>query len=232
MRLSCTIAFLCVAASIAGSAARADTAPVRHLEYHVSGHAAVSGQTESYEGTSTGMATAGYDGTMSVDILALANDGGMVVRASVTMNGEIRPEQAVTCAVYGDGRVICPADAPITGAMHVLFSHLGRNFYDPSIIDASGKWTRTDEGKELIASASFTSTPTKDPDVVLIREHSSVEPRAQIGVGFSDEVEIRYNVALSVPLSIHDVSTPDGRGGAAGVSTTDLQLTKDSFAKH
>ncbi|HET9095239.1 MAG TPA: hypothetical protein VFN37_01145 [Candidatus Baltobacteraceae bacterium] len=213
-------------------AAAADPAPIRHLEYHVSGHTTVNAQSESYDGTSSGMGSVGYDGTMSVDVLALAKDGGMVVRASVMMNGEIRPEEAVTCAVYGDGRVICPQNAPISGAMHVLFSRLGRDFYDPSIVDASGKWTRNDDGGGVSADATFTSTPTKDPNVLEIREHLTVEPRGQIASGWTDEAQIRYNTALSVPLSIHDVSTPDSRSDNGGVEITDMDLKSDSFAKH
>lgn len=233
MRLFITIAFLgVVAMATRCPAAAADPAPLRHLEYHISGHATVNAQSESYDGTASGMGSAGYDGTMSVDVLALAKDGGMVVRASVMMNGEIRPEQSVTCAVYGDGRVICPQNAPITGAMHVLFSHLGRDFYDPSIVDASGKWTRNDDGGGIDADSTFTSTATKDPNVIDIREHTSVEPRGQIASGWTDEADIRYNVALSVPVSIHNVSTPDSRSDNGGIEITDMDLKSDSFAKH
>lgn len=232
MRLFMTIAAAGVFAVSAAPAHAADPAPIRHLEYRVSGHSMASAQAESYDGTASGMATAGFDGTMSVDVLALAKDGGMVVRASMTMDDEIRPEQAVTCAVYGDGRVICPANAPITGAMHVLFSHLGRDFYDTSIIDANGKWTRTNDGGGVDVESVFTSKPTSDAGIVAISEHTTVEPRGQLGSGWTDEAKIRYNVALSVPVSIHNESTPDSRSANGGVETTDLRLTQDSFAKH
>ena len=233
MRLFMTIAVAGVlAAGTMPQARAADPAPIRHLAYRVHGYETANATYESYDGTASGLATAGFDGTMSVDVLALAKDGGIVVRASMMMDHQIRPQEAVTCAVYGDGRVICPANAPITGAMHELFSHLGRDFYDPSIIDANGKWSRSQNGGGVDVESAFASKPTKDPNVVSISERTTVEPRGQLATGWTEQVTIRYNVAMSVPLTIHDESTPDGRSSSGGISTTDFRLTEDSFAKH
>lgn len=232
MRLHLVLAALLGAVFLTLSPARAeDPAPLRHLEYRVSVHSTGTTQSESYDGLSTDMATGGYDGTLSVDVLAVAKDGGMVVKGAEWMHGRVRPEQAVTCAVYGDGRVICPQNAPLTGTIHILFSHLGRTFYDTSLIDANGKWTRSDEGPELSVKSTFAQTPTQNADIVMIREHTDVAPRQQIAVGFSSDTDIRYNTTLLVPVSIHDVSTTDSRSGSAGgTDITDLNLTKDSFA--
>lgn len=213
-------------------AAAADPAPLRHLEYKISGHSTATATVESYDGTSSGIGSAGYDGTMSVDVLALAKDGGMVVRATVMMDGEIRPQQSVTCAVYGDGRVMCPANAPITGPMHVVLAHLGRDFYDPSIIDANGKWVRNMDGGNLAVDSTFTSQTTKDPGILSIHEVTTVKPRGYLASGWTDEADIRYNTSLSVPISIHNVDTPDSRSGSGGVQVTDVDLKSDSFAKH
>lgn len=232
MRLLLSIAISGAVAMAALPANAAGPASIRHLEYRISGHQTVNATSESYDGTSSGMGSIGYDGTMSVDVLALAKDGGMVVRAAVLMDGEIRPQEAVTCAVYGDGRVICPQNEPITGVIHTLFAHLGRGFYDPSIIDANGRWKRSNDGGEVDVESAFTATPTKDPNVVSITEHTTVEPRGQLGSGWSDDVNMRYDTALSVPLTIHDVSTPDSRSSSGGIDVTDLSLTQDSFAKH
>lgn len=205
-------------------------APIRHLEYRVSVHSTHTAQGASYYGTATGMQTRGMDGTMSVDILALAKDGGMVVRAIVTKNGKVRPDEPVTCAVYGDGSVVCPAEAPNSGAVNILFSTLGRGFYDPTEADSDGKWTRSKVGEGLAVHNQFARKPTDNGDVIVIHEHTEVVPRKQIADGFTSETDIRYNVALSVPLAIHDFTTYVGHGSSAGTETTELTLTKDSFA--
>jgi hypothetical protein len=216
-------------------------APIRHLEYRISEHSTRTATAESYDGMASGMQTRGLQGTMNVDVLAIANDGGMVVRAQVTVDGRGHSDQPVTCAVYGNGEVVCPPDAPISGSENLLFGCLGRGFYDPSLVDDKGTWTRDRSGKELAVVAKFKRDETSNPDVIVIHEQLNVTPlkEATTGngadgtvAGFESDTDIHYNVPLSVPMSLHDMTTFSARGfNGGGTDFTDLTLTKDSFAK-
>ena len=205
-------------------------APLRHLEYRVAASSTATAQSASYSGTDTAMATGGFDGTISVDVVALAKDGGMVVRATVQRNHEVRADQPVTCAVYGSGNVVCPEGAPNSGVVNVLFGTLGRGFYDPSEVSEDGTWNRGVDNDDLSLHNHFSRKATDNADVVLIREHTELVPHKQIAVGFTSDTDIRYNVALSVPVSIHDYTTYVGHGATGGTERVDLTLTKDSFA--
>lgn len=221
------------AALIAVSSAQAKAdAPLRHLVYEVSQHNQGTAQGASYEGTETGVVASGFDGKILVDVMAAANDGGLVIRAALWFKNEIRPLQAVTCAVYGNGNVVCPQDAPNSATVNTLFAFLGRGYYDPGSIDAKGNWDRHhqfDDGSTIDTHCS--SAPTQEANVVTITQHTELNPGKQISGGLVDNATLTYNTVLDVPLAIHDVSQNGPRSSGSWSSTTDFRLVEDSFAK-
>ena len=235
-------ALLGVFLSIVPFAARAeDAAPLRHLEYRVEFHTTGTAQSASYDGTSTSMVSGGFQGKISVDVIAFTKDGGMIVKVALVTDNQLRPAPPVACGVYGNGSVICPPNAPIDATENTLLAFLGRGFYDPSRIDSAGKWSNGGSSEGGRSHSDFTATPTQDPNVVMIREHTEVIPGKIVAntpqpmdiAGYTADTDVRYNTALSVPISIHDsTSYTHVRGSEGGSDMTDLRLTQDSFAKH
>ncbi|HUA08465.1 MAG TPA: hypothetical protein VMA98_04265 [Candidatus Acidoferrales bacterium] len=224
--------FVLVAILLATSAQTPPPDSLRHLVYHVSTTFEEPQHVASYGGTATGMATGGGVGTVTVDIIAVAKDGGLVARATQQYQTDVRPTAPVTCAIYSDGRVICPpGSTAMPPAINVLFAALGRYFYDPSAVAADGTWSTSYQTDGVKAQSHFTRKSAADANPVVIDEVSDVTPTESIHAGWHSTTHIVYDASMSVPDSIHDVATAIERSGGTAYTTVDLTLQSDSFAK-
>lgn len=212
-------------------AARADDAkpPIRHLEFDAHVSVTSMSTSEGYNSFGSGVNQEGLNEHISVDVLAVANDGGLVVRTQAQAEGDARPEEPVECAVYGDGRVACAPHAHVTDDTMLLLSTLGRGWYDPSIV-TNGTWTRKLDFQTMTLKSTYKRQTPDGTDPMRVTEHTDLVNKGDIHAGSTSDTNITYNVALSVPLSIHDEEVP--KSGQMGTRvTTDIKLTKDSMAK-
>ena len=223
--------FVLLALLLATSAQSPAPTSLRHLVYKLSVVNHNTSETISYSGMDANMSHSGHVGTVTVDVLALANDGGIVARAYSQYEQEPRPTQTVTCAIYSDGRVICPPEIPVPPEINLLFSMLGRYFYDPTKIAADGTWSTSYANDIVKVSAHFTRKSAPDADPVSIDDHVDILPKNDLQSEWHSDGHIVYEAAMSIPQSIHDAATAKLRTGNTEWVTTDLTLLSDSFAK-
>ena len=205
--------------------------PLRHLVYKVTVNFSDPAQNIGYGGISSGLSGTGGDGTITVDVLSAANDGGLVVRADIQYQHEVRPADPVTCAIYSDGRVICPPASVMSTPVNVLLSLLGRYFYDPSAVATDGSWSTHFESDSVKSVSSFVRKSAPDVNPVVIDERTTITAAHSLHPGWTSETHITYDASMSVPDAIHDVAAAKGRSGGTEWTTTDLTLASDSFAK-
>jgi hypothetical protein len=244
----------CGVAVVTLSAQAPTPAPLRHLEYQYTvlysqlGESRVSGIGTVGSGVESNDTTASRQGTLQIDVLQAANDGGLVVRVTETVEFQPRT-RAAECAVYGNGLVACRNGDEPTDAMEVALQHLGRTFLDPSVIDDKGHWTRTFEGGGFTVTSDFSMTMQPDGVHAKISEHRTIRksPKVQPGTtaGYdradrssqdlyanSDEdATIVYDAKMLVPDSIHDEAVDQAGIQGHTRTTIDVTLKSDSFNK-
>ncbi len=227
-----------IAPATASSPSPALVQSLRHLEYHFAvtytttgeGHDSGIGTTGS--GVISYQGSAGRQGSVVIDVVGVAKDGGLVIRAQENAEGRVGQRPPVTCAVYGDSRVLCAdtVNAP-TDAMAVLLSHLGRNFYDPSIVDDKGHWERRLDDKTMKVVTSFSMPAHADGKPATIYEHRDIKSLDGTQDDMTEDSRISYDIDLSVPDSITNEAAEASRGEGYMRTKIDLTLMKDSFAK-
>jgi len=113
------------------------TAPVRHLEYAF----AIYPTAKPNGGL--------FDGTLSVDILGTAPDGGMWVQASEWWYYTLRPRQTRQCEVFPGGSVRCDDVPPYPSETElVLFPLLASGFFGGGWPDRCHEIVRTETASE------------------------------------------------------------------------------------
>jgi hypothetical protein len=213
--------------------------PLRHLEYTFSiqrqglyGAEFNGTSDESLSPVSIGAQGAGANGTMSVDVLAIAPDGALVVRISESLRFEPRARQAYTCTVYGNTTVSCPSVPAPSQAEWVLLSYLGRQFVDAAPWDGEHQWKRTEHTKSYDLAEDFTLLPESNDRRAMIRETKMVSVHNGDASKQREDVTITYDRTLEIPDVIHDDFTAASDNGSdTGHATFDFQLRTDSFAK-
>lgn len=209
----------------------AQAPPLRHLVYNLTVNFSNPTQDVGYSGVSSKLGGAGGNGTITVDVLSAANDGGLVVRADVLYQHEVRPADPVTCAIYGDGRVICPPSSEMSTPVNMLLGLLGRYFYDPSTVATDGTWSTHFETDNVKSNSHFVRKSAPEANPVVIDEHTIVTTVHSLQPGWTSDTRITYDASMSVPDVVHDVAGAKGRTGEIEWTTTDLTLASDSFAK-
>ena len=223
----------------------------RHLEYaftvsyYGSGEQHNSGMMDATGGTGSGVdstfGSGGRRGTMTADVVAFTQDGGLVVQIHEVEESAPRPSQTFSCLVYGNGRMNCahlagssnnladvegPTDAELT-----LLGFLGRDLLDPAKMDPKNHWGYTNETGGASVAADFTMSDPGDGKPVTIVETKRFTPHNQAGGRAVVEVHVTYDRALSVPDEVHS-ERHDSWNDSQMQTTIDMTLTKDSFATH
>lgn len=114
-----------------GTPAAAGLPAMRHLVYRFGYNTKATS-----EGTGTG--------TTTIDIVGLAQDGGMTVTATDDWWNTVNPRQSYTCEVYPNGGVTCAqppyAISPIQMAIVPL---LGQNYFSALSASPSSSWKQS-----------------------------------------------------------------------------------------
>lgn len=213
------------------------SAPLRHLEFNYAVDYQSTGSIDTGEisatagaGTQSYTGGSGRQGKMYVDIMAVAKDGGLLIRAAEWPDNEGKQQQAFTCGVYADTRVLCPGSLPVTDAETTLMTFFTHNFVDPSEIDANNHWQQKYTNQYVSSIADFTVASTSnDGKLATILGHSTVKSVNGANQDWTDDSKIVYDLTKEVPTSVHVVSKQAARGSHSYSSTMDFTLIKDSL---
>ncbi len=239
------------AALVAGPlAASADPAiaPIRHLVYAftytnttdltvhssgVSGQSNDPGQSAPVSGMKDYRNGSTDRGTITVDILRVQPDSGLVVSISEQAR-DSRSALPATCVVYGNTNLICDPDKRINTEEVSLLRTLGSNFIDASQIDAKNHWQVSSSAPRMSNVADY-SIDKNEAGLLHIGVQRVLH---QEGVGsFTTTTDgiITYDSARAVPLSIVEDDLTRAQQTMGTYSTdhaqTSLSLTEDSAKK-
>jgi hypothetical protein len=197
--------------------------PVRHVEY-------------AFATYSTAKATSGlYNGTLSVDILGPAADGGTIVQASEWWYYTLRPRQTRECEVYAAGTVRCDDAPPYPSeAELVLFPLLARNFFDGISAGRPSSWQRNfnlsvQKGLYVtVAAITLSATPQNGGRNLVVTSKGVFQQldrrmRKALKAG-----RLVYDPATGLPVEVHEVRSPTPTNSIYAETAVDLLLLKDS----
>lgn len=197
--------------------------PVRHLEY-------------AFAIYPTAKPNGGYyNGTMTVDILGAAPDGGMLVRASDWWYYTLRPRQAVECEVYESGDVHCDSVPPYPSDSDlVLFPLLAQNFFSRGSPASTSSWRqeyRVSFSRGLFVSTismNLSANPQSDGRFLIVKSEGSIRQLDGRQRYATEEGQVVYDRATSIPLVVHDARGHLPTNSIYSRTAVDLRLLKDS----
>ena len=197
-------------------------------DYGNAGAFAASGSgTSHYSGSLTDK------GTMTVQVIAKQQDGGLIVTIGET-GQQTRRAPAATCVVYGNTRVICDPNKTVYSEEYTLLRFLGPNFVDPNNIDAKRHWQITQNSPNLNITADYVIGPTTTSDVQ-VSEARKIRQSGGGSLTTDIQTKIGYDMSRALPTTVDEYVTQRHDNGVAGTSTTiyqtTLQLVSDSMAK-
>ncbi|MBV8246363.1 MAG: hypothetical protein JOZ38_10610 [Candidatus Eremiobacteraeota bacterium] len=215
----------------------ADLAPLRHVVYaftvsiqsertvHASGLSSGdpgSGQLPS--GIATFNGAVSDRGTITVDVLQAAGDGGLVVRVSEDAREE-RTAKAADCAVYGErAQALCGSDQKVNDEELDLLQSIGRFFFQPERLDEKQHW-RVDVTSGPYSDAADFSVQSRQGDVMQIGlERVGKAAGAQPYTNVSDGT-ITYDSALSIPTKIVEHTVTRSHVGMGQDDKVDTYVT-------
>ena len=204
-------------------AGEAPAAPVRHLEYAF----AVYPTAKPNGGL--------YNGTMSVDILGTAPDGGTLVQVSEWWYYTLRPRQAVTCEVYAGGSVRCDDVPPYPSETElVLLPLLARDFFTAGSSSGATSWQQKltlSFAKQLYQTAvslDLRSTPQSGGRILTVTSQGVFQQLDRRDRKALEEGQFVYDRASSIPTVVHEVRSPTPTVSIYSQTAVDLLLMKDS----
>jgi hypothetical protein len=200
--------------------------PVRHLEY-------------AFAIYSTARPNGGlYNGTLSVDILGAAPDGGMLVQASEMWYYTLRPRQTRQCEVYAGGTVRCDVAPPYPSETElVLFPLLARDFFSEDSTGRSSSWQRNfklsvQKGLYVTdATIDLSATPQSGERNLTVTSKGVFKQLERPKRVALEEGRFVYDRAAQLPVEIHEMQSPTPTGSVYTQTTVDLLLLKDSASQ-
>ena len=200
------------AAAPAAAQAPAGLPPVHHLVYEFGYN-----QKAASSGNNTGKTT--------IDIVGLAADGGITVKATDDWWNSVHPKQSANCEVYPDGSVTC-AQAPynLTGIQVSILPYLGRSVFSALKTGLNSSWkqsynvkasfapsaTRGFAGQVSTWNCEFTmqgkGTMPEQPPLVLVHADGSLKQQGGRYTQLNQQANIVLDPRLKVPVLISNLS--------------------------
>lgn len=234
-----SISFAAAAALTAGIAL-ADGAPIRHLVYKFDVRFTTTSTVHSSgfvgdgpaSGTSDLRMGSDDDGTITVDVLQVQPDSGLVLRISEQARLR-RSAQPTLCVVYGTGSTICDqSHGEMNEEEMTLMRFLGRNFVNTSVMDAKRHWQYASTAPRATETSNYTLDKA-DANVMNISYQRQLKVTGAQPFEATTEGSLSYNDLLSMPVSINEdtVTRKNGMGGNADKieQKIDLSLASDSM---
>lgn len=210
-----------LAGMLALAGAAPDT-PVRHLEY-------------AFAIYPTAVPNGGYyNGTLSVDVLGPAPDGGTLVRTSEWWYYALRPRQAVECELYPSGSVHCDTVPPYPSqSALVLLPLLARDFFKGVSQPGSSAQLKYELSvqKQLFttaASLKLASSPQSNGRLLNVTSEGTLQQLGGRMQYSTENGQYVYDRATALPLVVHDVRANMPTRSVYTQMSVDLQITKDS----
>jgi hypothetical protein len=225
---------LAAALALNASIALADGAtPIRHLVYNfditlstiatvhdsgIGGDGPASGSTNYNSGAQ------GDEGTITVDIMQVQPDTGLVVQISEKARNR-RDAVPTMCVTYGNGAVICDqSKGQLNEEEMTLLRFLGRNFVNHSLIDAHNHWQYTASDPESTETNDYTIAKTTG-DVLDINYQRVLKVSGANAFNATTDGSLTYNEKLSMPVAIKEQTIGRKNTGAGNYDTNHQDMT-------
>lgn len=187
-----------------------------------------SGVGEAGGGTGSGMTHYGGGnsdkGTITVDVLAVQPDTGLVVSVAEQGRGD-RSAAPATCVVYGIGSVVCDSEKKVNEEEMSLLRVLGRNFVNPAQLDLKKHWQNVNAmpgGKEV---NDYTISSDNNKGMLSIDYQRALTIEGANGYRADTTGNISYNQMLSVPLKLKEDTVTRRHVGQGQDDRIEQQLT-------
>lgn len=168
-------------------------------------------------------------GRITVLVQKATPDGGLVVDLTEMVNRADKPLQTIRCAIYGaTSDFVCSQDVPVTNEERVLLAYIGRQFFDPTRLDAKNHWSSTPKIKNSAMDITNDYTVTKIDGTTL----TIAIDREERNGGFKSSTSgtMVYDGVLDVPDSVKVAVTAAGTGDQGDMNVK-IDLISDSMAK-
>ncbi len=218
--------------------------PIRHLDYHF-GISVQTTDTHHVSGIGSGPisgvlnsnTSGSTEGSISVDVVGLRADGGLVVNVLETSRQIPHPD-SVQCITWGVGTVVCEPGKHASPEEQALLRYLGRYFVNPAMIDQNNDWKIGTSAKDESETSDYHIASNEGGVMAISFQRVSTMPGVQ-GFTATTDGKLTYDSNLSVPRAISEdtllrTSLVNGnveQGGYEQVRTMlNLQLLDDSMA--
>lgn len=174
---------------------------MRHMVYDMSVN--ISGQLsqEGYAGTTTSSGGGTGDrGELTVDVLAVQPDSGLVVTIAEQARGS-RSADPATCVTYGTGQIVCETGKKINEEEYTLLRLLGKDFVNPALMDSHHHWQLSTTSADTSETNDYTLSNQSNgmATIVLSRDLKVGGPQ---GYDASTTGHVSYNLRLNMPVSV------------------------------
>lgn len=223
---------LAAAAALTASAALADGTPIRHLVYNfdvtlsttatmhdsgIGGDGNATGTTNYHAGTSD-------QGTITVDVMQVQPDTGLVVQISELARNR-RDKQPTVCVTYGNGAVVCDqSNGQLNEEEMNLLRFLGRNFVNSALLDSHNHWQYASNDSQSAETNDYTIAKT-DGSVLDINYQRVLKVSGAQGFNATTSGSMTYNKALSMPVAVKEETMTRKDTGMGNYDTVRQDLT-------
>jgi hypothetical protein len=208
--------------------ARTTVEPQRHLEYAFSPYRVVRAVDSEtilpIEGPGTG--------TMGIDILGHAPDGGLMISATEDWYYSVRPRQTHTCEVYPNGGLSCDYIPSPSASELVILPMLARDYFSGV---AASQWKQSYRlsfgGDYVVTAVTNNLQVTGSSDAGRVVNVAVNGTLAQLDRRFLHATEtgtIVYDTKSSIPIAAHIVRQWVPTDSAFSSNAVDFKLLKDS----
>lgn len=185
-----------------------------------------SGNGGANNGANSYSANASDKGEITVDIMGVQPDGGLVVSTSQT--GKTRIQAPTTCVVYPTTNVVC-TDANTFPEQLAVLRTLSPKFFNGANLDANRHWRVADSGAAITIDFNVTPESSGMLDIASQRDQTF---KGALAGSVHATANYVYNPARYVPASVKEytiVRQETGPGQYSNI-TIDVtaQLAKDS----
>jgi hypothetical protein len=189
-------------------------------------------------------------GTMTIDVMGPAPDGGLIVSGQDYWWNTARPRATNTCEVYPNGGVSCSQMPYAISPMQLtIFPMLARHYFSGLNAAATSSWKKSYDVKAAIipGATGFAGQLTawqcvynfegkgpvpKSSPLVLIIVDGTLDQQGGRYRNATSKQRIVYDPVAKVPGIVRDVRTHLPQTSVYNNDLIELKLIKDSGAKH
>jgi hypothetical protein len=162
-------------------------------------------------------------GTMTVQMLHQQTDGSLVLM--ISEQGEnLRRAPPAECVVDADTSVVCDPNKTVYPEEYTLLRFLGRDFGDPTQLDAHHHWAIKQDSGGLRVHADYVVNSINNGKMQ-ITETRSIRPPGGGSLTTDIQSKIGYDLNQTLPISIDEYATQRHDNGVTGTTTTVYQTT-------